>query len=527
MEENKCKRTVVIMPVSMLRLKGNGKESSNYKDSSKKGFTRKLFTPKLKQYIWDDGTDENGTIISGGEYYHSQEPVLRWLLNNDRVIDCVILLATEETHKKKEFVIKNEGKNVKMSLSSCELLQYRFADRKESVGEWCLVNIESDKEKTISKLVSKLEKLKNENDTPLEIVFDIHGGLRDLQNVADDILDLIRMRDGVDVERLTVEFNPSVGKGTVRRVEEMGLELFFAGLKEFLHTGRGSGLSDFFKKKEIDKNISDSISRISDSIALCDMDGFEDALDRFNERWGKPSPKNDRITNMFIQYMKADYGDILDNNKRTVIGEIKWCMNKGLYQQALTLVESRMLGELVNCKRCLINWDWECGEDGETLSEVLEKRGEMWKNPANYLIERVARIILPKNNPVDREPDYLFKTQSIAGNKNSVEELIKRIHPQFRTNILSGKYLRIDYYPEPDNYDRRVQTIIDIGNGKPIDFPNTDQELLDFISLHMWLKEQRNKANHGSDEKGRDGTKNIRSALEKYISLFETVTGVQ
>ena len=513
MDQNK--KNIVVIPISTLPLQSNKKI---IKDSSKEFSLIHVFRKKrikepvrvsvLRKSKWIDGVIGDG---SSGIYYHQQEPVLKWMLYHKDKIDTVILLCTNETKIERRFRIQCRGNEYKdVSMSSCDFLKSRFSD--ESL-EWACVDIEEDREKTVSDLVKRLDSLKESTDDRIDVSFVMHGGFRDLQNVVDDVLDLIKMRDNVDVQRYTVEYDQSKRIGIVKQPEEIGLELFFAGLKEFLHTGRGEGLVEFFNSKEggEKKNISDKIIAISDAIALCDMVQFEKGLDDLYDEFSEDKMEDDTISGLFVQYIKSDYGDILDKTRRTAINEIKWCIRKGFLQQALTLIESRMVDEMNNTL-FRINWSWTPKDyDGSLEELIIENKksiGMKWKENGNVLIEAWANDSFGKKG---KQPFY--KIQTVAYDSNDLSRFMNRIK-----SLRLRDQISICIKKKEKN---ELLGTVEIGDDEGIELFCDKKKLSTLIYLHMWIKEQRNQSNHGSNYRRRDSVESVTKVLNEYVRLFE------
>lgn len=66
-------------------------------------------------------------------------------------------------------------------------------------------------------------------------------------------------------------------------------------------------------------------------------------------------PETDTMLSIFSEYIRRDYGELLDRNRRTPVQIIKRCTEKGLLQQALTFAESLMPAFIMNSGFLLFN----------------------------------------------------------------------------------------------------------------------------------------------------------------------------
>lgn len=118
------------------------------------------------------------------------------------------------------------------------------------------------------------------------------------------------------------------------------------GTRIFLDYGDSIGLTKFFKNIDLPENemkILETIQQFSDSLKLCSPNGITQNLghlanlvNKTEKRKGNSSGKRD-LFNYLLAEIKADVGVLADRDKRTEINIIKWCLRKGLIQQAVTL----------------------------------------------------------------------------------------------------------------------------------------------------------------------------------------------
>lgn len=95
-----------------------------------------------------------------------------------------------------------------------------------------------------------------------------------------------------------------------------------------------------------------------------------------------------KLLDIFIENMKEDYGRLLEKNC-TDLELLKWCGRKKFYQQALTVIESRIPGFL---EGKIYTFEVEMKDEN---SNVLSRKKIMkrikprkWEKDCNYLLEQ-------------------------------------------------------------------------------------------------------------------------------------------
>ena len=491
------------------------------------------------------------------KYYHQQEPVIEKLLLDGKRVEKVISLCSKEV---REEIIDIEGEKYS-SVSYLESRINKFVDENDLDikldFEVISMNEEDGVEKNIIELVEKIRGYHNKYD----FFVDIHGGFRDDQYLLSDVIKVLSYEGIKPEDVLTVHWDPVTSIGVVKNVNDYKIMEFFAGLSEFRNTGRGDGLERFISKiveegtteawdKKAWDKILEFVTGISDSIALCDMDRFDEALDEYykwvNQRNEQEKKQEEKLIDLFVKYISKVYEDIINPDTRTIVREIKWCKKKGFIQQALTLIESKMPMLLMECisfekekfvKKKTFSNDIRIKDDrkrykkfceefkGKPWETCNEKAGEVVKNirksygkDENFILETIGYSVLPKN----AKGDSLFETQRQIP-KHDPKELLKNLTSgiDYDSEIYSKKYKYNNYYlffSETEGVDA-----IDIDSSIKKDF-------FDTLAMHMWLKKQRNKTNHAAEEKERVTSEDMNKAIDLYICSYEklikTVNGI-
>lgn len=517
-------------------------------------------------------------------YYYQMEPVIDLLSNHlhkkNEHIDEIILLVTEKTVEKVENVkvitadnktntlIMSNRENPNM-ISPLDYFVYSFNKRNPGTKtKFSIHNCDSKEEtgsiaKTIHEVLDELRNHKKAN-----VYVDIHGGIRSTQQLVSSILSLLHL-EGIGISSNNV-FNVRKDGVNTSFIENAGNTFrimdFVSGMNEFMSYGRTGSLERFYKaeKKSFDSslnpvtdgsqdtesNIVNIFKEIASGIQLCDINSFENGLDKLKDiDISAQNPYS--FLSIFWNDVEANYKGLLGAN-RTVLDEIKWCISKGFFQQALTLIESRMPEELINRYEIIniqnsINFtpsvrtpisrdallSFKCKNTlatpvkEYTLKDVLDNNRYAWVNPVNLLFERWGTTCFVVNTKQNKAAD---KNERIYLDLRSSLETLKR---QKRDNIKNPQNLK-SYLNSLDTskcgckYDRPVFFEIkddsSATTGKvqlrltPVR-NDIKVNLEKFMCLHMTLKNQRNSSNHASaDSYSMDI---IEWALRAYVFLAE------
>ena len=120
---------------------------------------------------------------------------------------------------------------------------------------------------------------------------------------------------------------------------------FVSGINEFITCGRADTLTEYYKEKSkyhFQNDIVSKITTVANGIQWCCVPEFERGLTSLQEYFQQHADKNaDPYLSIYIDDIKRDYQNLV-LSKYSVVDEINWCIKKKFYQQALTLIESRI-----------------------------------------------------------------------------------------------------------------------------------------------------------------------------------------
>ena len=346
---------------------------------------------------------------NGKEYtrIYQLDPVPKMLADQlaqkHEYLDKIILLATKSTLEEKDVEITDlDGKKdhyhgSPLDYFKSQIDRYMNPDT-DPEEKFVIVPIdEKNIEQGISDTIEKVRKVKN-----IKLYLDTHGGFREIFLVAEAVISLLK------VDKIEVQGIYGVEHGEEKRIVDgrSGFHIFdfVSGMNEFINYGRIDSLEAFLKK-HTDNDLSTNklqdelilcMKKISEGIQLCSIAAFEQGLhdltEYYEERKKQKDLKSHSYLFIFAENIKKDYGVLL-TSERTVIDEIKWCREKGFYQQVLTLIESRVPQYLKSAGLCEYHLKkdqdetrvfnqcapWRYDKDkGHSQKERLEKMNGKW-----------------------------------------------------------------------------------------------------------------------------------------------------
>ena len=444
------------------------------------------------------------------KYYYQLEPVVFYLMKNypKEKIE-IIPLITSEAEKKKEIKIEMESKPVnsffsklgvkpkKKYLECGELSPREFFEKnitikaaelgKENWGEFCdeVPTINPNDQQSIKNSImwisNHLKKDFKKKEDKLWI--DLHGGLRDISIITSALLSLLRLY-GIEAERIiNVEFNNRIAylrdsSGIFRMYD------FISGMDEFNLSGSADRM---LKLQEADPNMMDvnllnSIKEISNATKVCDTNTYIGGLKKLRTSIHEIKNKKEvgKYSDIFIDFFESDYGKLLKDNF-TVLDIVERCRNKGMYQQALTFIESKMPDTIVENR---ILFSPSSRELDEAFSDYKKKKKDAPVNKNEFFINTYCYEKFTSD-------DYG------RGEKLGYSRVLQEKN-------LAGR--RLDFKPI---YSGKVDVASDVN-------PEHYNTLLNFLYYQNALKSYRNDVNHAREE-DRLPLDVLDEALERYI----------
>ncbi len=459
-----------------------------------------------------------------GVYHYQLEPILHLYKSRNEEPETIIYLYTDKTDEKMEFVIDE----VSYSCSARDYFEQKVC---EMFGDVEVLPIKvTDDVSTIKDVIKTLRKKYRGNPKDMQLTMDIHGAFRNTQMILQSIITLLRFEDIIPKDIYTVQYTDSIG--TIEKVDEINdVNEFVSAMNEFLTYGRSKTLESYVNKY-VDKtkqntDLAELIKDISDSIQLCNVGLFDDSIKRmaeYVENYPKEGMGN--YNDIFIDSIKASYGELMDEKKRSMVAnKVKWCVDHDFIQQALTLIESVALEDLH--KKHVITYRYDVSADKKMnlyeertrhqagtilLSEALDLSKKSWESPINYSI-----VLWIRKNLLEWDEN---KNRYI--NSMTIDETDKNRYINWDINSTQSTFSepkRIKFYSKNSRQWLYIDLNFDINRRLSVE---GRYNLARLLMLHMALKECRNESNHASSEE-RATLEEVKQAIYAYVELTKKV----
>lgn len=453
-------------------------------------------------FLLDDNTKQ--------EYYYQLEPVPLTLNNqlqaSGESLDVIIALVTPETREYHNLIIDlGDGRRDTLSISAESFFIERLRFLNLQFDYLPIDILPSSPDTGIIRLLNTLRTIKHDN-SEIGLYIDNHGGFRDTQIIFQAILTLLRNEDIQPQKIFTGQYSTSEKAFLIQSGKTAyDINMFISGMSEFINFGRSQNLELYFTARGInDTSLLNHIRRISDSIQLCDVVGFDNAVFEM-KKWLQLREKTpDEYVEAFLYYIEEDYRPMWEN-RNSILKKIKWCMKKGFLQQALTIIESKMPEKIMQRLITYNNQAEELTKDssgrftptGRTYrtADIIPKCKKDWEHTYNYMLEHWAYKHIKQGNGFIR-----IGTEDLNNPRNY--------------NITPCQLELSDSNNKNKKY--RISFTINVPE-------NHLDELGLFLDIHMALKDQRNMINHSSSRRRnhRATTEQLSNAINTYIGLAD------
>lgn len=205
-----------------------------------------------------------------------------------------------------------------------------------------------------------IDAMRRENpDVKIVLHADCTGGPR---HAIMMLINIIRLLQYNDVEIGSLFYSNWISSKRAGKIEQINDVYRFynliAGAEEFVNFGSVKDLQGYFQNRNISAELDDlllTMGEFADEVKLCRRWRFVDAIDHlrkaiktFEGKWENVEHRldtviesnddvrlNDMLMFQLLPQIHKDYSDLL--REHDPLSLIKWCLNQGLLQQALTL----------------------------------------------------------------------------------------------------------------------------------------------------------------------------------------------
>lgn len=339
----------------------------------------------------DVKTEKNGEVRTSEypqihrEVKTTNESAVRLLYQDLRKkgqeINRIYAFATQAVQGKLMYMQEKDGQK--------QLLPYQYENHdithldytkmcmKDILSEdaWCIIpephlgedNVSLAMNRTLSytlriagQIQDDIDAMRRENpDVKIVLHADCTGGPR---HAIMMLINIIRLLQYNDVEIGSLFYSNWISSKRAGKIEQINdvyrLYNLIAGAEEFVNFGSVKDLQGYFQNRNISAELDDlllAMGEFADEVKLCRRWRFVDAIDHlrkaiktFEGKWENVEHRldtviesnddvrlNDMLMFQLLPQIHKDYSDLL--REHDPLSLIKWCLNQGLLQQALTL----------------------------------------------------------------------------------------------------------------------------------------------------------------------------------------------
>lgn len=324
-------------------------------------------------------------------------------------------------------------------------------------------------------LVNAVDAIKGNNGKKIDLYIDVQGGVRASTTQINAIVELLSSQ-GVTIKgRYANNYKYGSLEHEIKSVDdEYATYELVTAMEIFRKYGRGEQLRTYFdaEKNGFSKQLLTAIDFASDAIGLCDVVRFDEAIDKIatlDELY-----REDSVTatlKIIYQDIREDYATII-NAKDRAVEQIRWCKNKGFYQQALTILESKM--PQVLSQRGII---YHARNSEGVINDIIDndKKAAFKKDIPNYVLDNYLRV--------KRKSGYKFIDNSDTYNPINSRDCVIEVF----TNVNSDNIF----------------------------------ELRKLLELHWKIKGFRNGINHAAGDSNRPTKADVLNSINKYLELLD------
>ncbi len=451
--------------------------------------------------------DNNSTVMYSGDYISAMEPIIRYKLSmrSDNDTEFIILCS--------QAVLDTISK---LNMSSYDYLIERIKTFTHNEGipdgriKYKAINI--DEATPVTGIYETAEYIRSKKGNIGHFWVDTHGGFRDISLMLEGILSLLKVYDIMPDIVYGIRYNEGRETELIEQTEAFRIFDFVSGINEFINYGRIDIIKGYYKNTTNTAllDVLKAMETVSDGIQMCDPESYVKGLNELEKTMFSGDElirTGELLFDIFLEYIRNDYGELLDSKKRTPLMIIRRSTAKKMYQQALTFIESLMPEFFIDNK--LIYYNREKYESVVDTCKIDNKKNYM--DNGHYIFdtgcinviyyfnrELTEKIKSGNKNYAVRDTDYLIcKAIEMACNPKVL-----------RTSLQGGlpKELRLN----PDTKIPLLSCIID---------PDKKNLLGKILRLHKALKGTRNLVNH-SNGNIRPPMEGLINAINLYIEMF-------
>ena len=451
-------------------------------------------------------TETHYTNVSGENTCTTNESAVRYLLENElsgKKLSKIFILASKAVRKEIENCpekithleyFKNRVEKFSGNASEC-IKDETVCEYDEDIGgEYNL--------KSVAETAKKIQDYAKKSGNEIYLHVDLTGGMRHVNMM---ILDVIRLLEAGEIKIGKIiysNYNPAKKEGTVEEINNI-YDLFrlISGVEEFINFGSVEILNDYYKnhsgkKSDSLKNLLNAMKNFADAIKLCRYGQFKTAIENLHDSMhdfinnvpDNEKNLNDMLMERLIDRINREYEMLIATRGQDDLKIIRWCINKGYLQQALTLYTERVPEYIHANKFYTINPD--------EYKKVKKKLEKDVRNEGFYFLNNY----LEKDNCAKDDEEVNNLQKAIQDFNNRIETLKAKYFEQIKKyavpDIRAGKF-------SYDDWRKKLLDDINLPTAKitPEEFFKDEKTLRSMLTTLAELKQSPQVLKNLSDEK--------------------------
>lgn len=482
-----------------------------------------FYLQRIREFVANGNCDENkqDQIYFG----RMQEEKEKWLKSSESTTKGEFRVSGECTGEIKshlsKYTFSGDAATISLNDISVEIVTL-YEKESETKGS------DVQKKEEIKLFFEVIDCIKATGDD-IDLYLDMQGGDRNTTAQMNAIVSLLEDQ-GVKTEaRYAISYDRNNIEHPINEVsEKYSAYQLIGAMQSFKRYGRGQSLIDYFEMKKTSRDNDEvlcAIKNASDAIRLCDMDKFDNAVSQIEQIKKKREcrEKEEKQTELDIVFedIQKDYEKLFGQGKGMYIAKIKWCLEKGFLQQALTIIESKIPEYLYQRGIITVDMDksikGEKKENGRWVSyENTEKKiSEILRSLKSSLKKGYAsneHIVIEQLSRANKVEGY-----EISKDLETVEDLLEKNPQQYEKAVR----FEIRESKRSKKYEKKQQYLVQYKIQDKYLEGKKDACMAHFLKLHWELKMQRNNINHSSDSDNRFPKEKLERYIKFYVELGE------
>ena len=289
-------------------------------------------------------TETPYTNVSGDPVHTTNESAARYLKDNSSAPTQIFILASNK--------IRNSIKNYSEEITHLEYFKNRMKKFLPGAGYTIYNYDENFRGDENLKSVAEMAELIQKYSRGKEIILhaDLTGGMRHINMMMLDIIRLLEY-SGVKIGRILYSnYNPDLKTGTVEEIQNI-YDLFqlISGVEEFVNFGSVTAIKKYYggiEKSDNLKNLTDAMENFAEAIKLCRYGQFKAAIENLHDAINDFEIDSNNVQDILmvrlIEKIRAEYAMLIATRGQDDLKILRWCVERGYLQQALTLYTERV-----------------------------------------------------------------------------------------------------------------------------------------------------------------------------------------